>query len=149
MKRIILLTLLILTYNGVAAIDLHKSPTKAALLSLAIPGGGQYYNSSYKKMFFFGSIELSLIGLLAYHNNRMDYYFDKINQNSGNYNDNLSKYNRYYNKIQSDYWWIGTTVLMSALDSYVDSHLLDFNYKSRALNIKFNADRLELSYNFY
>ena len=148
MKKIFLLTLLVLACSGMYAIKLSKSPTKVALLSLAIPGGGQYYNSSYKKMIGFGCVELGFVGLLIYHNQQMNYYYDKISANSGNYNNNLAKYNDYYNKTQSDYWWIGTTVLLSALDSYVEAHLLDFNKKSQELNLKFKADRIELSYRF-
>ena len=148
MKKIILLTLLVLTCSGVNAIDLHKSPTKAALLSLAIPGGGQYYNSSYKKMVGFGGVELGFICLLIYHNNRMNYYYNRVSDNIGDYNDNISKYNDNYNKTQSDYWWIGATILMSALDSYVETHLLNFNKKNHELNLRFKADRIELSFRF-
>ncbi len=148
MKKIFLLTLFVLACIAVNATELHKSPTKAALLSLAIPGGGQYYNSTYKKMIGFGSMELALIGLIIYHNDRMNYYYDKISANSGNYNDNISRYNDFYNKIQSDYWWLTSTILMSALDSYVEAHLFNFNKKNQELNIRFKADRIELSYRF-
>ncbi len=148
MKKIFLLTLLVLTCSGINAVELHKSPTKAALLSLVIPGGGQYYNSTYKKMIVFGGVELGFIGMLIYHNNRMNYYYDRVSDNTGNYNDNISKYNDYYNKTQSDYWWIGSTILMSALDSYVETHLLNFKNKNHELNLRFKADRIELSYHF-
>jgi hypothetical protein len=150
MKRIILLiAFAALMFTGLAAFDTGRQPTKAAVLSLAVPGGGQYYNNQYVKCAVFGGAELFLIGRLVYDTNRQNHYYDLAkNSISMDYVDYVRKYNHYFARSQSDRWWLGTVVFLSVMDAYVDAHLYNFEQTKQELHIKLQDGKATLSLDF-
>lgn len=126
--------------------SISKIPMKAAVLSLFIPGCGQYYNESYWKATGILALEGGLIGLAIYHNYKSDEYYDKfLNTESPTY---YSEYIKFYDKRQSDFWWIGTVIFLSTIDAYVDAHLFDFDKKKSKLHLIFEENMLSLQYKF-
>lgn len=154
MKRItVLLFLVFFTYALTAeeeeTFSTGKKPLRAALTSLVIPGGGQYYNEAYWKAGAVFGIESGIIALTLYHDSKMDDYQNKMNQSTGAaYNYYRGRKEHYYNKKQNDYWWFGTTLLLSSMDAFVDAHLYNFEQKKKAVHIKFEDKVLSLSYEF-
>ncbi|MBN1948924.1 MAG: hypothetical protein JW784_04200 [Candidatus Cloacimonetes bacterium] len=147
MKKILVLSfviLLILSVNLLA--ENPKKPLKSAALSLIIPGGGQFYNESYLKFGFVLALEGSLIGLTAYHHFKSEDYYDKyLATGDEKYYD---KYSDYYYKRQNDFWWLGSTVLLSMIDAYVDAHLYNFSSEKKRIRLKFEDQSLLVSFIF-
>ena len=139
-----------------------KIPMKAAILSLFLPGGGQFYNESYWKASGVLALEGSLIGLTTYHHIISEEYYAEYkkykkkyiesgNQNQQYYNEYIKNYNKYvvyYNKRQSDFWWLCTVIFLSTLDAYVDAHLFNFEENKKKIHLKFENKMISLQYNF-
>ncbi len=123
-----------------------KKPFKAAVLSLFIPGGGQFYNGAYLKSTGVLALEGGMIGLAAYHHFKAEDYYDKyrISGSEDDYNDYLD----YYYKRQSDLWWLGAVVFLSTIDAFVDAHLFNFEEKKHKIHLKFEDNVISLSYHF-
>ena len=148
MRKILLIIFLILILISLTAEEkvIAKQPLKAAILSCFIPGGGQLYNGKYLKTGFVLAVEGSFIGLAAYHHLEAEKYYDKyrISELDSDYNE----YVKYYERRQSDFFWIGTIIFLSAIDAYVDAHLFDFEEKKNKIHLKFENNTIGLSYNF-
>jgi hypothetical protein len=127
-------------------ISQNKKPFKAALLSVIVPGGGQFYNESYWKFGGVSLLESGLIGLTVYHHQQSQKSYDayKISQSADDYADYLN----FYDKRQSDLFWLGTTVFLSALDAFVDAHLYNFDAEKKKIHLRFGKNAFILSYKF-
>ncbi len=96
------------------------SPMKAAVLSLLLPGGGQFYNRQYLKGLLIGGGELFLYSTL--------YYSIK----------------NYRETEQENYFWMGTSAmvgivwlkLFSITDAYIDAQFIIANERIERLEIK-------------
>ncbi|NQT65014.1 MAG: hypothetical protein HQ554_02435, partial [FCB group bacterium] len=123
-----------------------KQPLKAAALSCFFPGGGQLYNGKYLKSGFVFAVEGSFIGLAVYHHLEAENNYDKykISLSETDY----KEYEKYYNKRQSDFFWVGTIIFLSAIDAYIDAHLFDFEEKKNKIHLKFENNTVGLVYNF-
>jgi Family of unknown function (DUF5683) len=124
----------------------NKVPMKAAALSMFIPAGGQFYNESYWKASGVLALEGSLIGLAIYHHLKAEDYYKKFEPNSSPFY--YSQYVKFYNKRQSDFWWLGTVIFLSTIDAYVDAHLFNFEENKNRIHLKFEDNMLSLQYNF-
>ena len=148
MRKILLIIFLTLILISLSAEEkvIKKQPFKAAVLSCFIPGGGQFYNGKYIKSGFILALEGSFIGLAAYHHLEAEKYYDKykVSLSETDYNE----YVKYYERRQSDFFWIGTVIFLSAIDAYVDAHLFDFEEKKNKIHLKFEDNIIGLSYNF-
>lgn len=87
---------------------LAKSPRKAMLLSLCIPGGGQFYNEAYVKGIIIGSAEVAL-GYLSYQSHKEN---------------NEEKRNVYL-------FWFASLVAYSVADAWIDAHMYGFDKESK------------------
>lgn len=144
-KWILCLLLLVMVFAGLKA-EMSKKPMQAAVLSLLLPGGGQFYNEAYLKFGIVSVIEGGLIGLTLYHYFKGEDYYDKfLATDDEKYYD---KYVDYYYLRQNDYWWLAVTVFLSTLDAYVDAHLYDFESEKRKIHLKFDGESLGLEYRF-
>ncbi|MCD4829857.1 MAG: hypothetical protein K8R90_10555 [Candidatus Cloacimonetes bacterium] len=133
----------------VAAYDTGRQPLKAAALSLAVPGGGQVYNSEFIKAALILGIEGWFLGSAIYHNAKMNDAYDNAQNATGDdFAHWESEYNRHYNSRQSDYWWLGTTVFLSVIDAFVDAHLYNYKSEKQRLRLKFNPEGVALSWQF-
>ena len=148
MRNLLLSISLILIFTSLSADEeiLVKKPLKAAVLSCFIPGGGQLYNGKFVKSGFVFALEGSFISLALYHHTKAEDYYDKyrVSLSESDY----SEYVKYYNKRQSDFFWIGTIIFLSAIDAYVDAHLYNFEEKKNKIHLKFENNMIGLSYNF-
>ncbi|MDP8267584.1 MAG: DUF5683 domain-containing protein [Candidatus Tenebribacter davisii] len=127
---------------------MKKQPLKAAALSCLIPGGGQLYNRKFVKSGLVFAVEGSLIGLAAYHHLEAENSYDKYKVNPELNSDYYNEYVKYYEKRQSDFFWIGTVIFLSAIDAFVDAHLFDFQDKKKKIHLKFEDNTVGLVYNF-
>ena len=148
MRKILLIIFLTLILISLLAEEkiITKKPLKAAVLSCFIPGGGQLYNGKYLKSGFVFAVEGSFIGLAAYHHLEAEKYYDryKVSLSETDYNE----YVKYYEKRQSDFFWVGAIIFLSAIDAYVDAHLFDFEEKKNKIHLKFENNTVGLVYNF-
>ncbi len=148
MRKILLIIFLILLLASLPAEEeiVKKQPLKAAILSCIIPGGGQLYNGKYLKSGFILTVEGSFIGLALYHHLEAEEYYDryKFSLSDSDYNE----YVKYYERRQSDFFWVGTVIFLSAIDAYIDAHLFDFDEKKNKIHLKFENNTVGLVYNF-
>ena len=146
MKFFLSMLFLIFLSMNIMAYDTPKKPLKAAIFSLIVPGGGQYYNGSKMKFAFIFALESSLIAITSYHIYKSEHYYD-IYKSSLNETD-YQNYLKYYYKQKNDYWWLGMTVVLSMIDAYVDAHVSDYDEKKRKIHLKFSTKTIGLQYDF-
>ena len=148
MRKFWIIISLALIFTSLSAEEkvIKKQPLKAVALSCFIPGGGQLYNGKYLKSGFVIAVEGSFIGLAAYHHFEAEKYYDRyeVSELETDYNE----YVKYYERRQSDFFWIGTIIFLSAIDAYVDAHLFDFEEKKNKIHLKFENNTVGLVYNF-
>ncbi len=94
------------------------SPTKAFLLSLCVPGGGQFYNGKYIKGVFFAVGEAGLIYGWSWANRRAEQAREEMDE---------TRYNSSIRSRNDFIWGLIGLVFISALDAYVDAHLRNFD----------------------
>jgi hypothetical protein len=93
----------------------YKSPPKAMVLSLLIPGAGQYYCEEYLK----GTMLLAAEGTLGY-------YLYKAHEDYKKTQDN-EKLKRRDNFL----WWLITVKAISLADAYISAQMYKFNEQMR------------------
>jgi len=101
-----------------------KSPRKAMICSLVIPGLGQLYNGSLLKGIMFFGAEVGLLTNSIYLNQKFKESTDDYVREFYIENRNIST------------WWLVGVKLLSILDAYVDAHLYNFD-ESPNLNFYF------------
>jgi hypothetical protein len=150
LKKVILCLIIASFCFSLLAYDTGKSPSKAALYSFLIPGGGQYYNESTWKSILWGGSELGFIALTSYHHNKFLDYKDKRNNASNQ--EEWAKWNKeagdQLHKRNNGFWWLGSTLILSMMDAYVDAALFDFAEEKQKLELQFNLNYLGLQFNF-
>lgn len=112
---------------------LTKNPTTATLLSIALPGLGQYYNEQYWKIpLFTGTWGVSL-GLFFYNNanfNTADADYNAALANHADVNTLQVLLNRreaYRDNRDISGVVVLASYVLSAIDAYVGAHLFDFD----------------------
>lgn len=150
LKRLIVPILTLLFSISLFAYETGKSPNKASLYSFIVPGGGQYYNESPWKTILWGGSEIGFIALTSYHQSRFNDYKDK-RDNSTNLDD-WNKWDReagdQLHKRNNGFWWLGSTLILSMLDAYVDASLFDYEEEEKKLNLQFSTNYLGLQFKF-
>ncbi len=94
-----------------------KSPGKAMLLSLLIPGGGQFYNEAYLKGIVLGGAETTLF-YLAYRENKLSH--QEIEKEEYH----LSMFRKYL------FWAVAVTAYSMA-DAWVDANMYGFDEETK------------------
>ncbi len=126
-----------------------KSPAKAALMSLFVPGAGQIYNESYYKAGGVIILEGVLIGLLINDHNEAEKAYDRAKRSSDDDFDYWAdRYYKYYDRRQNDMWWLGITMLLSGIDAYVDAHLYNYETLREDIHLKFEDNKVMISWEF-
>lgn len=117
---------------------MKKSPLIATLLSVAIPGAGQFYNQSYWKV----PIILGLCGYLGYEVYRQDkkyrdyrdQYITSQQQFPPDGDLNLKSLRQFYFDQRNDFiWYFVIAYVVNLVDAYVDAHLFDFDVKEEKI----------------
>ncbi len=149
-KRAIILLIIFLSLLPLLAYETGKEPAKAALYSFLIPGGGQYYNESIWKTFFWGGSEVGFIALTSYHQSKFNEYKDKRDKTS-----DLIEWKKWdkkagdqLHKRNNGFWWLGSTLVLSMMDAYVDAALFNYDEEENKLKLKFSHNYLGLEFNF-
>lgn len=127
-----------------------KSPTKAAIYSALIPGGGQIYNQAYVKAGIVIGVQAYLVGSAIAHDKKVEDYRKLAAQTSDVFLNQhyKSKQQEYKEMRTSDFWWMGITVALSVLDAYVDAHLSDFDANKKKLHLLFEDEQVQIQYRF-
>ncbi|MFC2130161.1 DUF5683 domain-containing protein [Bacteroidota bacterium] len=124
--------------------EMAKSPTKAVLLSLLLPGLGQYYVESYWKVPIFLGAAGTLTYLIIDNNNK---FVQKQNEWEAMDDDDPYKSLRqiqkevYRDQRDMDAFYLFGVYILGAVDAYVGAHLYDFNV-SDDLSLKFQTDMI-------
>ena len=124
----------------------ENKPMKSAIMSLVIPGGGQIYNKKYVKGVFVAAGEIYLISITSYHITQQNKYLDlyKKNQDQTDYQNFVFHYER----KQSDMFWLGLYIVLSATDAFVDTHLSNFGEEKKRVHLIFKNKLIGVSYEF-
>jgi len=122
--------------------EMAKSPTTAVLLSLLLPGAGQFYNESYWKVPLF----LSGTGVLTYLiiDNNIKYNdeqkkYDLMDDNDANRSRQKIVKEFYRDQRDQDAFYLLGVYILATVDAYVGAHLYDFNV-SDDLTLKLRTD---------
>ncbi len=164
MKKVLILIFVLLSVYCYS-FETGKNPKLSAVLSLSLPGGGQFYNEKPWK----GALAVGIESFLIYKMIDTGNFIDDLKSDIRKYENilaegNLSddqitmykvmiegkraKYNRNKNRQDNHYWWMGGTIFLSVIDAYVDAHLYNYNEKKRNLRLNFSANSVSLSYSF-
>lgn len=126
------------------------SPTRAAIYSAVLPGGGQIYNQAYYKAGVVIGLQGYLLANAFYNDHKADDYKAQSAQASDTYSAELYRQSRkeYQQKRNSDIWWMGITMGLSVLDAWVDANLHDFDAQKNKVHLNFEDNKLQLEYRF-
>jgi len=142
MKRLLPFLILILM-TAVIKAEEPKSPQKAMLYSLFIPGGGQFYNEQYVKSGIVFGVQSYLAGSAIYHHNRRQDHYRRAMETEGDLQTyHLNKRSDYADKLRNDFWWMGIVSFLSIADALVDAHLSNFESQRQKVYIKFDEQVL-------
>lgn len=107
-----------------------KSPTTAVLLSLALPGLGQFYNEQYwKSPIFLGAAATSVYFIVdnqQQYADASDVYDDAVANNDPNQDFYLRQREYYRDNRDLAIAALLVTYLIAGVDAYVGTHLYDF-----------------------
>ena len=129
---------------------LSKNPTLAGFLSAFIPGAGQVYNEKYIKAAGIIAVQGYLVAKTVHADKKTKEY--KIKRDTSedpaerHYNNIL--YVDYYDSRQSFIFWVGASVLLSAMEAYVDAHLINFKQMKNEVRLRFDDQKLQVSITF-
>ncbi|MDY0150732.1 MAG: DUF5683 domain-containing protein [Candidatus Cloacimonas sp.] len=144
------LCILLLLLIGLLSAQPTKNPTRAALYSAFVPGGGQLYNHAYFKAGLVIGVQGYFIGSALYHDAKADDYKQQLEGLSDplTIQQIRAKQKEYQDLRTSDFWWMGITMTLSVLDAWVDAHLYDFDAQKEKLHLRFEGDTLLLEKRF-
>ncbi len=149
-KRILNPILILLFSISLYSYDTGKSPSKAAFYSFIVPGGGQYYNEAPWKSLLWGGSELGFIALTSYHQNKFNEYKDK--RSKATTTEDWKKWDKKagdeIHKRNNGFWWLGSTVILSMMDAYVDAALFNYEEEDNKLKIQFSLNYFGLQFRF-
>jgi hypothetical protein len=147
--KLCLVLLIALMVFNIGALENPKKPYRAMLFSALVPGGGQFYNEAYIKTAVVIGLQSYIISNAIYDYNKMEYYKDRMD-GSGSFADISNRANRdsFKDELRSDYWWIGTVMLLSVADAFVDAHLFNFNSERDKVHLRFEDKKLQVEYKF-
>jgi len=119
--------------------NMKKSPLKAVLFSLALPGAGQFYNESYWKIPVILGLS-SYFGYEYFRNNKLyrenrDLYRASQTPENPAGNLNYKALREFYRNQRDDFLWYSIIVyVLNLVDAYVDAHLFDFDVSEDMVN---------------
>lgn len=99
-----------------------KSPGRAVLMSLIIPGGGQLYTRNYWKAAIIAPAEIGL-GYLAYQ--------EHIRMKKALAVQDTSSYYQHRERRTTFFWWTAAVVVFSMADAYVSAQMFGFDEQLR------------------
>jgi TM2 domain-containing membrane protein YozV len=124
----------------------EKNATKAMLLSLFVPGGGQFYNDKYIKGGIEAAGEAILIGYTIHYHNKMNDAYSLYEQTG--LETDYDSYNSYYEKRQNMFWWLGALKFVSVVDAFIDAKLYNYEQKKKSIELRFEGMSVALEYRF-
>jgi hypothetical protein len=152
MRRLLLLFLFVLViFPVLQAVEYTKQPYRAMLYSAVLPGGGQLYNEAYLKTALVAGLQAFLISLAVSDAGKVNDYQDLMQEHlsdPGLYEQYKSRRDDYKEELRSDYWWIGTVLVLSVADAFVDAHLYNFKQEKQKVLLRFSDRSLQLQYRF-
>lgn len=145
-----ILVAMLLCLCGALNAEQTVSPTRAAIYSAVLPGGGQIYNQAYYKAGVVIGLQGYLLANAFYNDHKADDYKALSAQASDTYSAELYRQSRkeYQQKRNSDIWWMGITMGLSVLDAWVDANLHDFDAQKNKVHLNFEDNKLQLEYRF-
>ncbi len=125
-------------------------PTEALMRSLFLPGWGQLSNRKYIKAGIIMTAEILLIINLAHYIEKTEDARQAF-ELATNDTEKSILFNKYQDAEDDRSrfgWYLGTLVLISMFDAFVDAHLADFPQKNESLTLSVNPkDKTGLSVN--
>jgi len=150
-SKLVLIAVFLILLGSLNSIEYQKNPYRAMLYSAVLPGGGQIYNQAYVKSAVIVGLQAYLVGLALHHNSRLQDYQDLMDNSISGDSDYLTyklKRDEYRDNLRSDYWWMGTVLVLSVADAFVDAHLYNFETEKNKIGLKFEDKKLQVDYKF-
>ena len=145
--------------NDTLAVKKKHSPTKATLLSLALPGLGQCYNKKYWKVpIIYGGFAALTYGVIFNHTEygrfksaygyRVDSDSLTVDEFNGLVSDAelISNVDYYRRNRDLCYIGIGLLYVMNLIDAAVDAHLYDFDVSDN-LSMRIQPEFRDMGFN--
>lgn len=145
--------------NDTLAVKKKHSPTKATLMSLALPGLGQCYNKKYWKVpIIYGGFAALTYGVVFNHTEygrfktaygyRVDDDSLSVDEFNGLVSDAelISNVDYYRRNRDLCYIGIGLLYVMNLIDAAVDAHLYDFDVSDN-LSMRIQPELRDMGYN--
>ncbi|MCL6465231.1 MAG: hypothetical protein K6T77_00575 [candidate division WOR-3 bacterium] len=114
---------------------LNKSPGRAVLYSLLLPGGGQIYTRNYWKAAIIAPAEVAL-GYLSYS--------EHMKAREGWARQDTVAYLQHRDRRNTFLWWTGAVVVFSMADAYVSAQMFGFDEEMR-LSLGLNRVGIQLA----
>lgn len=112
-----------------------RSPGRAVLFSLLLPGGGQVYTRNYWKAAIIAPAEIGL-GALAYKEHLKMKQALAVQDSAG--------YDFHRDRRTTFLWWTAGVVVFSMADAYVSAQMFGFDQQMR-LDFAFNRLGIQLT----
>ncbi len=131
MTATIALILLVTTPDSVLSLSrdsltsqkvLNKSPGRAVVYSLLLPGGGQIYTRNYWKAAVIAPAEM-VLGYLSYS--------EHMKARDGWARQDTVAYLQHRDRRNNFLWWTGAVVAFSMADAYVSAQMFGFDEEMR------------------
>lgn len=150
MNKYLVCLVIIFTLASILSAETGKNPTRAALYSAFLPGGGQIYNEAYVKAGIVIGIQGYLLGSALYHNGKAEDYASLAAEAENDQMAAIYKARRkeFQEMRTSDIWWMGITLGMSVLDAWVDAHLFDFDADKERIHLLFEEEKIQVQLRF-
>ena len=148
---LILFLLLLISISVLQAVEYTKQPYRAMLYSAVLPGGGQLYNEAYLKTALVAGLQAYLISLAVSDAGKVSDYKDLMQEHLSDptlYQQYKTRRDAFQEELRSDYWWIGTVLVLSVADAFVDAHLYNFKQEKQKVLLRFSDQSLQLQYHF-
>ncbi len=112
----------------------YRNPQGALIRSLVLPGWGQFYNEKPTKGLLYGVVELGLLGVVFYENDKSENAREMYQETGLVYWQNSYDF---HSSLRRDFiWYTAGAWVVGLLDAYVDAYLFSF----KAENIRFDQD---------
>jgi hypothetical protein len=103
-----------------------RNPAAAAVMSMVVPGLGQFYNGKEMKGTVIFAAECAILAGIGLENRRASQALNKWHASGETVDSYYNAYSDHFDRRQALVWWAVLVGLYGVLDAYVDAHLSSF-----------------------
>ncbi len=119
-----------------------KSPTKALIMGVLVPGSGDFYNKKYVKgSIFFGLGLFFAYKSYNYYNKQKEYYDDYLETES---REKYRLYEKNYDNMEKYMYFYLLNLTISTIDGVVESYLSDWHIEKIDVKSEYKNNKVSL-----